>query len=472
MDFKLQSFEKPDVIISTYYEKEGIIEGFFDGKEAEMFFLPNINKGEPNKLYFGLGKEEDINLNKLRNNFAKLFKRIEDLKGDNILLEKFDIKNISEEDFFKSLAEGFLLTDYKFDKYKSKDEKEQKDEKTTKTLYIEGFEISNKEEIFKSVQNIAIAINNARDMIAEPTNILYPEELANRAVSISKESGFEIEVFEKDEIKKLGMEAFLTVGKGTKHKPRLIVMTYRNNPESEEFIGLVGKGLTCDTGGYSIKSHEGLKYMKSDMSGAAYVIAIMSALAKNKCKVNVKAVVATCENVVDGNTYKPGDVIKSMKGKTIEVLNTDAEGRLTLADALHYIISKQKVSKVIDMATLTGLAGTTFGSLYTPIFSNNEEFFEKFMETAKETGEDFWRMPLDERYRSYIDSDIADIKNTGSAGTISASMFLKEFVGDTPWIHLDIAATAIQWPVVYEYSSKGASGVTVRTIYELINKGV
>ncbi len=365
-----------------------------------------------------------------------------------------------------------MLTDYKFDKYKSKDEKEQKDEKTTKTLYIEGFEISNKEEIFKSVQNIAIAINNARDMIAEPTNILYPEELANRAVSIAKESGFEIEVFEKDEIKKLGMEAFLTVGKGTKHKPRLIVMTYKNNPESEEFIGLVGKGLTCDTGGYSIKSHEGLKYMKSDMSGAAYVIAIMSALAKNKCKVNVKAVVATCENVVDGNTYKPGDVVKSMKGKTIEVLNTDAEGRLTLADALHYIISKQKVSKVIDMATLTGLAGTTFGSLYTPIFSNNEEFFEKFMETAKETGEDFWRMPLDERYRSYIDSDIADIKNTGSAGTISASMFLKEFVDDTPWIHLDIAATAIQWPVVYEYSSKGASGVTVRTIYELINKGV
>lgn len=471
MEFKLESFKNPDVIISTYYEKEGIIDGFFDGKEAEMFFLPNINKDEPSKLYFGLGKEEDITANKLRNSFAKLFKRIEDLKGNNILLEKIEIKTISEEDFFKSLSEGFLLTDYSFKKYKFKEEKQEKKEETTKTLYIEGFEISKKLEIFEYAKNIANAINNARDMIAEPTNILYPEELAKRAISIAKESGFEIEVLEEDEIKKLGMEAFLTVGNGTKNKPRLLVMTYKN-AENDEFFGLVGKGLTCDTGGYSIKSHEGLKYMKSDMSGAAYVIAIMSALAKNKCKVNVKAVVATCENVVDGNSYKPGDIIKTMKGKTVEVLNTDAEGRLTLADALHYIISKQKVSKVIDMATLTGLAGSTFGSLYTPIFSNNEEFFEKFMETAKETGEDFWRMPLDERYRSYIDSDIADIKNTGSAGTISASMFLKEFVDDTPWIHLDIAATAIQWPVVYEYSSKGASGVTVRTIYELINKGV
>ncbi|MDE6357369.1 MAG: leucyl aminopeptidase, partial [Eubacteriales bacterium] len=337
--------------------------------------------------------------------------------------------------------------------------------------YIDGFSIFNKEEILNNVKNIATAINNARDMIAEPSNVLYPEEVALRAIEIAKESGFDIEVLEEDEIKKLGMEAFLTVGKGTKNKPRLIIMTYENGGDTD-FIGLVGKGLTCDTGGYSIKSHEGLKYMKSDMSGAAYVIAIMSALAKNKCKVNVKAVVATCENIIDGNSYKPGDIVKTMKGKTIEVLNTDAEGRLTLADALHYIISEQKVSKVIDMATLTGLAGSTFGSLYTPIFSNNEEFYEKFMETAKETGEDFWRMPLDDRYKSYIESDIADIKNIGSAGTISASMFLKEFVDDTPWIHLDIAGTAIQYPVVYEYSSKGASGVTVRTIYELINKGV
>ncbi len=308
-------------------------------------------------------------------------------------------------------------------------------------------------------------------MIAEPTNNLYPEELAKRAIEVAKESGFKVQVYEEDEIRKFGMEAFLAVGKGTKNKPRLIVMEYANGGDME-FIGLVGKGLTCDTGGYSIKSHEGLKYMKSDMSGAAYIIAIMSALAKNKCKVNIKAVVATCENVVDGNSYKPGDIIKTMKGKTIEILNTDAEGRLTLADSLYYIISKQKVSKVIDMATLTGLAGSTFGSLYTPIFSNNEEFYEKFMQAAKETGEDFWRMPLDDRYKSYIESDIADIKNTGSAGTISASMFLKEFVDDTPWIHLDIAATAIQWPVVYDYSSRGASGVAVRTIYELINKGV
>lgn len=466
MNFYLENFDKPEVIVSTYYEKDKVIQDLFEGKEGELFFIPSLDENKPHILYFGLGDKEKLTNNLLRNNCAKLLKKINELKFKNILIEKINFANLEEEVFLKAMVEGLLLTDYDFKKYKS-----DKDEEKEKNVYIDGFSISNKNDILNEVSNIAKAINNARDMIVEPTNNLYPEELAKRAVEIANESGFKIEVLEEDKIKELGMEAFLTVSRGTNNRPRLIVMEY-NNGGDKDFIGLVGKGLTCDTGGYSIKSHEGLKYMKSDMSGAAYVIAIMSSLAKNKCKVNVKAVVATCENVVDGNSYKPGDVVKSMKGKTIEVLNTDAEGRLTLADALHYIIDKQKVSKVIDMATLTGLAGSTFGSLFTPIFSNNDKFYEKFMETAKETGEDFWRMPLDERYRSYIDSDVADIKNTGSAGTITASMFLKEFVDDTPWIHLDIAATAIQWPVVYEYSSKGASGVTVRTIYELINKGV
>ena len=466
MNFYLENFDKPEVIVHTYYENDKKIKDLFEGKEGEIVLIPSLDENKPHILYFGLGEKEKLNNNLLRNNCAKLLKKIDELKFKNILIEKIDFGNLDEEKFLKAMVEGLLLTDYDFKKYKSDDK-----DKTEKNVYINGFNISNKNNILNEVSNIAKAINNARDMIAEPTNNLYPEELAKRAVEIANESGFKIEVLEEDKIKDLGMEAFLTVSKGTKNRPRLIVMEY-NNGGDKDFIGLVGKGLTCDTGGYSIKSHEGLKYMKSDMSGAAYVIAIMSSLAKNKCKVNVKAVVATCENVLDGNSYKPGDIVKSMKGKTIEVLNTDAEGRLTLADALYYIIDKQKVSKVIDMATLTGLAGSTFGSLFTPIFSNNDEFYEKFMEIAKETGEDFWRMPLDERYRSYIDSDVADMKNTGSAGTITASMFLKEFVDDTPWIHLDIAATAIQWPVVYEYSSKGASGVTVRTIYELINKGV
>lgn len=466
MNFYLENFDNPEVIVSTYYEKDKVIQDLFEGKEGELFLIPSLDENKPHILYFGLGDKEKLTNNLLRNNCAKLLKKINELKFKNILVEKIDFANLEEEVFLKAMVEGLLLTDYDFKKYKS-----DKDEEKEKNVYIDGFSISNKNDILNEVSNIAKAINNARDMIVEPTNNLYPEELAKRAVEIANESGFKIEVLEEDKIKELGMEAFLTVSRGTNNRPRLIVMEY-NNGGDKDFIGLVGKGLTCDTGGYSIKSHEGLKYMKSDMSGAAYVIAIMSSLAKNKCKVNVKAVVATCENVVDGNSYKPGDVVKSMKGKTIEVLNTDAEGRLTLADALHYIIDKQKVSKVIDMATLTGLAGSTFGSLFTPIFSNNDEFYERFMEIAKETGEDFWRMPLDERYRSYIDSDVADMKNTGSAGTITASMFLKEFVDDTPWIHLDIAATAIQWPVVYEYSSKGASGVTVRTIYELINKGV
>ena len=467
MNFYLKGINNPDVIVYTYYEKDKEIKNLFKGGEGELFFVPSLDENKPHSLYFGLGEKEKLTNNLLRNNSAKLLKKLDELKFENILIEKIDFANLEEKVFLKAFVEGLLLTDYSFKKYKT----DNKDEDKPKNIYIDGFNIENKEEILNEVYNISKAINYARDMIVEPTNTLYPEELAKRAVEIANESGFKIEVFEEDKIKELGMDAFLTVAQGSKHRPRLIVMEYKNNGDND-FIGLVGKGLTCDTGGYSIKSHEGLQYMKADMSGAAYVIAIMSSLAKNKCKVNVRAVVATCENVLDGNSYKPGDVVKSMKGKTIEVLNTDAEGRLTLADTLHYIIDKQKVSKVIDMATLTGLAGSTFGSLFTPIFSNNEDFYEKFMETAKETGEDFWRMPLDKRYRSYIDSEVADMKNTGSAGTITASMFLKEFVDDTPWIHLDIAATASQWPVVFEYSSRGASGVTVRTIYELLNKGV
>ena len=465
MKIYLEEGKDIEALVSIYYEDEKKIDNLFDGKEAEYLFIPSLD-GKKHSIYFGLGKKEDINHNKLRNTFAKLFKKLKDLKAENIEIDKVDFNNIEEDLFLKTMLEGFMLTDYSFKMYKSDNEKV-KDQ----NLYIKGFNTENKDKILNEVSNIAKAINHARDIISMPTCDLYPEALANRVLEIGKESGFNVEIFEEEEIEKLGMTAFLAVAKGTKNKPRLIVMEYKNNGDAD-FIGLVGKGLTCDTGGYSIKSHEGLKYMKADMSGASYVVAIMEALAKNKCKANVRAVIATCENVVDGDSYKPGDIVRTMKGKTIEVLNTDAEGRLTLADALYYIVTKQNVKKVIDLATLTGLAGSTFGSLFTPIFSNNEEFLKYFMDIAKTTGEDFWQMPLDDRYNSYIESDIADIKNTGSAGTITASMLLKQFIEDIPWIHLDIAATASQYPIVYEYASNGASGVCVRTIYELINKGV
>ena len=304
----------------------------------------------------------------------------------------------------------------------------------------------------------------------EPANIIYPETLAKEVESIGKESGFEVEVFGEEEIKSLGMEAFLTVGMGSDKKPKLIVMRYMGDKDSEEITGLVGKGLTYDTGGYSLKPNDSMKDMKSDMGGAAAVIGTISALAKNKVKQNVIAVVAACENAISGGSYKPGDIIGSMAGKTIEVLNTDAEGRLTLADAVTYIVRKEKVTKVIDVATLTGAALVALGETTTAVVSNDDEFYDKLVKASEKTGEHFWRLPGYDEYKKMIKSDVADLKNVGGrlAGTITAGLFVGEFVEDKPWLHLDIAGTAWTATPVSEYVVKGATGAPVRTLYYLV----
>ena len=266
------------------------------------------------------------------------------------------------------------------------------------------------------------------------------------------------------------MDAMLTVGNGSVNKPRLIVMRHMNAGD-EEIFGLVGKGLTCDTGGYSLKHTDSMYYQKTDMSGAASVLGTMIALAKNNVKKNVIGVIPACENVVSGCSYKVGDVLTTMAGKTVQVLNTDAEGRLALADAITYIIREEKVGKLLDLATLTGVAGVTFGNVYTAAISNNDAFYNEFLKAAEVAEEKFWRLPTDARYREWINSDVADIKNTGAAGggTITAAMFLQEFVEEHPWIHLDIAATACVDPAVRDYEFRGGTGVAIRTLYELIN---
>ena len=267
------------------------------------------------------------------------------------------------------------------------------------------------------------------------------------------------------------MKAFLEVAKGSVHKPRLIVMRYMGNENSDERVGLVGKGLTFDTGGYSLKPSTSMDTMKSDMGGAAAVIGTMQALAKNKVEKNVVAVVAACENAISGGSYKPGDIIGSMAGKTIEVLNTDAEGRLTLVDAVTYIIEKEKVDKVVDVATLTGAVLVALGTEVTGVISNNDEFYDELIVAARRSGEKFWRLPNDKCYKKLYKGDFADLKNTGGryGGSITAGMFIGEFVQDKPWLHLDIAGTS--WSDSgNDTTPKGGTGAPVSTLYELVVK--
>jgi len=271
------------------------------------------------------------------------------------------------------------------------------------------------------------------------------------------------------------MESFLSVGKGSSNEPKLIVMRYMGDTDNKEnILGLVGKGLTFDAGGYCLKTAGSMWTMKSDMGGAGAVIGAMSTIARKGLKKNIVAVVAACENLISGDAYRPGDIINTMNGKTIEIINTDAEGRLTLVDAVTYIIRKENVTKVVDIATLTGAVGGAIGSAATGVVTNDDEFYSLLEEASLHCDERVWRFPTFDEYKEKIKTGNADLVNsTGpvGAGAITAGLFIGEFVEDKPWLHLDIAATAFtsQTPN-REYFSKGATGVGARLLYEIAKK--
>ena len=438
----------------------------FEGKSGQVFY--RITEELTYEIFVGLGKFDELERTDLINAVAKGIKQAEKLKIDNLGIHFIKANGLCTGGVTKSIVEGVKLASYKFNKYKKNQEVY-----APKVTIIGGpkEKIEKMKEKIAEASNVADGIILARDLVNEPANILYPETLAQHALEVGKESGFEVEVFNEKQIEELGMKAFLEVAKGSVHKPRLIVMRYMGNANSDERVGLVGKGLTFDTGGYSLKPSTSMDTMKSDMGGAAAVIGTMMALAKNKVEKNVVAVVAACENAISGGSYKPGDIIGSMAGKTIEVLNTDAEGRLTLVDAITYIIEKENVDKVVDVATLTGAVLVALGSEITGVLSNDDAFYEELLVAAKRTGEKFWRLPNDKCFKKLYRGDFADLKNTGGryGGTITAGMFIEEFVQDKPWLHLDIAGTS--WTDAgNDTTPKGGTGAPVATLYELIVK--
>ena len=438
----------------------------FEGKSGQIFYKTTEDLNY--EIFVGLGKFEELEREDLINVVAKGIKQAEKLKIDNLSINFIKANGLCTGGVTKSIVQGVKLACYKFDKYKSN-----KESYNPHVTIIGGprEKIDKMRAKVEEASNVADGIILARNLVNEPANVLYPETLAERAVEAGKESGFEVEVFDEKQIEELGMKAFLEVGKGSVHKPRLIVMRYMGNANSDERVGLVGKGLTFDTGGYSLKPSTSMDTMKSDMGGAAAVIGTMKALAKNKVEKNVIAVVAACENAISGGSYKPGDIIGSMAGKTIEVLNTDAEGRLTLVDAITYIIEKEKVDKVVDVATLTGAVLVALGTEITGVLSNDDAFYEELLVAAKRTGEKFWRLPNDKCFKKLYRGDVADLKNTGgrNGGTITAGMFIEEFVQNKPWLHLDIAGTS--WTNSgNDITPKGGTGAPVATLYELIVK--
>jgi leucyl aminopeptidase len=329
---------------------------------------------------------------------------------------------------------------------------------------------------FEEGQIIATAQNFARALVNEPGNVLTPMELGKRAAVMCAELGLKCEVHSTEKLQELKMGAFHAVAKGSEQPPALIVMTYepklekgKTPPKDAPVLGLVGKGITFDTGGISIKPADGMDKMKYDMAGAAAMIGAMRAIAQLKPAVKVIGIVCSAENMPSGRAYKPGDVVTAMSGKTIEVLNTDAEGRLVLADGLHYA-KTLGCTHLIDAATLTGACVVALGMINAGLFSNDESTFRKFEDAMTISGEKFWRLPCTDDYKDQIKSQIADIMNTGGSrwgGAISAAMFLKEFVDETPWVHLDIAGCA--WnEEIKPWQPKGPSGIAVRSIVEWV----
>ena len=426
-------------------------------------------------LLVGLGKAKDLSLDRIRKGAGTAVRAAKPRSVREMAIafpEASDIANTSSFSAIltaRSIVEGAEVGEVDWDTYRS----DRKDQSVhSLTLIASAPASAEVQRGFEEGLIVASAQNFARSLVNEPGNVLTPTVLGARAKAMCDEAGLKCEVFSSDKIQELKMEAFWAVAKGSAEPPALIVMTYepKTAPAAgTPVMGLVGKGITFDTGGISIKPADGMEKMKYDMAGAAAMIGAMQAIARLKPAVKVIGVVCSAENMPDGKAFKPGDIVTAMSGTTVEIVNTDAEGRLVLADGLHYA-KTLGCTHLINAATLTGACVIALGALNFGVFSNNEAAWEKFMTGLKTSGEKGWRLPCTDDYRDHIKSEIADIMNTGKnryGGAISAAMFLKEFAGDTPWVHLDIAGCA--WNEDKKpWHAYGPSGIAVRSIIEWV----
>ncbi|HXF51437.1 MAG TPA: leucyl aminopeptidase [Dehalococcoidia bacterium] len=444
-----------------------IEQGDIRGKYGELTLFPTFGKiPAPRVLVAGLGKPAEFSVDRVRDLSADIARRLRAARVQRFatITHGAGIAGLDPRACAQAIAEGTILGLYRFGKHKRPEEDTTEVEEVVLVEH-DPAKVSSLEEGVELGVVLAEAQNFARDLANEPANVLTPTELAHRAQSLAAAVGLEWEILDRPQIEALGMGAFLGVAAGSHQPPKLIVLRYRHGDGPT--LGLVGKGITFDTGGISIKPAAGMEEMKGDMAGGGAVIAAMGAIARLKPKINVTAIVPATENMPGGGATKPGDVLRAMSGKTIEVINTDAEGRLILADGITYA-RRLGCSPIVDVATLTGAISVTLGNVAFGLMGSDAGLVERIKAAAKAAGEKVWELPMFEEYREQIKSDVADIKNTGgrNAGSITAAFFLKEFAEDTPWAHLDIAGVDVmdkdRGALV-----KGASGIPVRTLAHL-----
>ncbi|MBE9482173.1 MAG: leucyl aminopeptidase [Chloroflexi bacterium] len=444
--------------------------GEIKGKLNEVTIIHSLSKLPAARVVIaGLGKQQALSQDRVREVVAGTCRFLRQKGVDSIatITQGAGIAGISLENAAQAVTEGALLGVYSFRRHITK---EAEYGEIKKLIIVEPDETKRPllEQACYKGRVLAEATNLARDMVNEPANYMTPSDMADIAKKLSETYGLELSVLEQEKMREHKMGALLGVAQGSRQPPKFITLHYRGGDSTQLDVALVGKGVTFDSGGISIKPSEGMGEMKGDMAGGAAVMAAMSAIAQLKPKINIMAVIPATENLPSDNALKPGDILTAMNGKTIEIISTDAEGRLILADALGYV-KKLDAKYIVDVATLTGACRVALGDVCSGVFGNNQELVDKVIVAGAEAGELIWQMPMYEKYKEQNKSDVADIKNLGGkyGGAITAAQFLAEFVDDTPWVHLDIAATSVS-EKEQAYLVKGATGVPVRTLVNLV----
>jgi len=444
-------------------------QGEIKGKLNEVTIVHSLGKLPAARVVVvGLGKKEELSLDRVRmaaGEACRLLQQREISHAATVALG-VGVAGIGLDGIAQAVTEGTLLGVYSFRRHMTK-EAEHGELKRLTIVEADKTKLPILQRGSDKGRVLAEATKLARDMVNEPANYMTPSRMAEVAASLAKTYGLEVEVLEREQMQKLGMGALLGVTQGSRQPPKFIVLRYRWGDSVQIDLALVGKGVTFDSGGISIKPSEGMGEMKGDMAGGAAVMAALSAIAQLKLRLNVLAIIPCTENLPGGEALKPGDVLTAMNGKTIEIITTDAEGRLTLADALSYA-GKLGAKRIVDVATLTGACHIALGDDCSGVFGNNQELVDRLIAASTVAGELMWQLPLYEQAKEQLKSEVADIKNVGGkwGGAITAAHFLAEFAGNTPWVHLDIAGTSLS-EKDRGYIVKGATGVTVRTLVNL-----
>lgn len=443
-------------------------QGDLNGKSCTCTLLPAPTGLKAKRILFvGTGDPEKLTRSALEKAIRTVARQVSD-KTDvklAISLEQLKDSSISQDEIYSSAAKAFVVGSVGQDLY----QKEPAHFSLENVVFLISSE-SDQSEIEKAVgvgEIIGCGINLTRQLVNGSAQDVYPESFAEEALNVADEYGMECDILDEDQLVEEKMQSMLAVAQGSERPARLVVMKYRGGKESDPVLGLVGKGVTFDSGGLSLKPSDGMKTMKCDMAGAATVLGAMASIASLNLPVNVNGYMGLVENMVSGTSYKLGDVLKARNGLTIEVLNTDAEGRLVLADVLSYAVD-QKVNKLVDLATLTGACMVALGDEVTGLFTNNSDWAESLKSAAKNCDESVWELPMFEQFGNLLKSDVADVKNVGPrwGGAITAAKFLEKFVSETPWVHLDIAGPAFADSNV-PHREGGATGCMVATLVEV-----